>query len=116
VLALLEEIKKRMEKLEDENRELKDENKRLREDLKELERRRQEERFESFEKELRELKEGQNRLRNQYDVAIHMINTVKDVLITGMKPVETRPPPKETARATPTEEELKMLGIPFEEE
>jgi hypothetical protein len=116
VLALLEEIKKRMEKLEDENRELKNENKRLSEELKESERRRQEQRFESLEREIREMKEGQNRLSSQYDVAIKTIDTIKDVLITGMKPVETRPPPKETAKATPTEEELRMLGIPFEEE
>jgi flagellar biosynthesis chaperone FliJ len=109
--STIDELKRRIEKQEETEKE-------LRRKLEEAEKKRLEDTINSLRDEIRELRNEQNRLRNQYDVAIHMMDSVKDIIITGMKPIEVRerPQPKESARATPTEEELRMLGIPFEEE
>jgi hypothetical protein len=79
-----------IEGLQTEVKLLRDENKELREKLAESERKRLEDTIRELRDDIKELKTGQNRLSTQYDLGIETIRAVKEIVVKGMTPVETR--------------------------
>jgi predicted nucleic acid-binding Zn-ribbon protein/uncharacterized C2H2 Zn-finger protein len=101
--STIEDLKARLSKMDEENRE-------LRRKLEESERKRIEDTITSLKEEIKELKSNQYRLASQYDVAIEMIRSVKEVLIRGMTPVHSRPKLEESEETRRwTEERVEEL-------
>ena len=80
----------------------------------------QEEKIKALE---RKLEEVGSHARSQYDISLKLLENVRDFRrdvmdwLKGMsrvRPVESAPEYREEEEATPTEEELRELGIPEE--